>query len=431
MKIGLLALSGVQVRTERIAKLGITLPGFVNRGKIIASLPSLALLTIAALTPEDIEVQYIEIPNIDQHQVNPEFDLVAISTFSAQIFEAYELADRYRAQNVKVVTGGPHVTLLPDEAKPHADAVVAGEAEPIWQDLIKDFKNGNLKPYYRATEPFDLAQSPLPRYEFLDATKHNRITVQTARGCPHDCEFCAASKILGPYRKKPIDLVVRDIKAIKNLWKNPFIEFADDNTFVDKEWSKKLLSAVIPLNIKWFTETDISVARDEDLLSLLRASGCRQLLIGFESVIKGNLKGMEGNDWKLRQFDSYLSDIEKIQSYGVSVNGCFILGQDCDDPGIFERTRDFIETSQLLEAQITVLTPFPGTRLYQRLKTEGRLLRDIFWDRCTLFDVNFVPRNMTVEQLEDGLAWLGSQIYSDEAYKRRLAHYAKIVKTLH
>jgi radical SAM superfamily enzyme YgiQ (UPF0313 family) len=430
MKIGLLALSGVQVRTERIAKLGVTLPGFVNRGKIIASLPSLALLIIAALTPEDVGIEYVEVPDINQHKINPDFDLVAISTYSAQIFEAYELADRYRSQGIKVVMGGPHVTMLPEEAKPHVDAVVVGEAEPIWGELINDFKQGKLKQFYKATKAYDLSQSPLPRYEFLNQSKHNRITIQTTRGCPHDCEFCAASKILGPYRKKPVDLVVRDIEAIKKHWKNPFVEFADDNTFVDKEWSKKLLSALIPLNIKWFTETDISVAEDEELLELLRPSGCHQLLIGFESVLRDNLEGMDKNDWKLRQYDHHLSAIEKIQSKGVSVDGCFVLGLDSDGLDIFEKTRDFIERSQLLEAQITVLTPFPGTRLYHRLKREKRLLKDIFWDRCTLFDVNFVPKNMTVEQLEDGLAWLGSKIYSEEAHNRRIEHYKQIVKNL-
>jgi len=142
------------------------------------------------------------------------------------------------------------------------------------------------------------------------------------------------------------------------------------------------------------------------------------------------LKGMERNDWKLKQYDFYLSAIEKVQSYGVSVNGCFILGLDSDTPSIFEKTRDFIEKSQLLEAQITILTPFPGTRLYQRLKREGRLLKEIFWDRCTLFDINFVPKNMTVEQLEDGGVWLGSQIYSEEAYKGRIRHYKQIIKNL-
>ncbi len=430
MKIGLLALSAIQVRTERIARLGVTLPGFVNRGKIIASLPSLALLTIAALTPEDLEVEYVEIQDINQHEIDSNFGLVAISTYSAQIFDAYELADRYRARGVKVVMGGPHVTLMSDEAKPHADAVVIGDAEPVWPELIADFREGKLKPTYKASIPYDLARSPLPRYDFLDRTRYNRITVQTTRGCPHECEFCASSRVLGPYRRKPVELVVRDIKAIKERWKSPFIEFADDNTFVDKEWSKELLSALIPLNIRWFTETDISVAQDEELLRLLRPSGCRQLLIGLESVIRDNLKGLDKGNWKLGQYDSYVSAIGRIQSHGVSVNGCFILGMDSDDTSVFEKTRDFIEQSQLLEAQITFLTPFPGTRLHRRLKDEGRLLKELYWDRCTLFDVNFVPKNMTCEHLEDGLAWLGSNVYSEEAFARRKAHYRQIVRGL-
>ena len=137
---------------------------------------------------------------------------------------------------------------------------------------------------------------------------------------------------------------------------------------------------------------------------------------------------MDRKGWKLKQYDHYLSAIDNIQSHGVSVNGCFILGLDSDTPDIFETTRDFIEKSQLLEAQITFLTPFPGTRLYQRLKREGRLLKDVFWDRCTLFDINYVPKNMTVAQLENGLTWLGSQVYSEEAYNRRKIHYKQIIK---
>jgi len=408
----------------------VTLPGFVNRGKIIASLPSLALLIIAAITPKDIELEYVEVPDINQHKINLKFDLVAISTYSAQAFEAYELADRYRESGVKVVIGGPHVTLLPEEARPHVDSVVIGEAEPVWADLINDFKNGQLKPYYKADKPHDISKSPTPLYKHIDKTRHNRITVQTTRGCPHDCEFCAASKVLGPYRKKPVEAVVRDIEAIKEHWEHPFIEFADDNTFIDKEWSKKLLKAITPLKIRWFTETDISVAEDEELLSLLRPSGCRQLLIGFESVVRGSLEGMESKDWKLKQYDSYLSAINKIQSHGISVNGCFILGLDNDTPDVFKQTLEFIKESQLLEVQLTILTPFPGTRLYERMKQEGRLLKDLYWDRCTLFDINFIPKNMTVEQLEDGGTWLGSQVYGEEAYNLRKDRYKQIIRNL-
>ncbi|GAG91316.1 unnamed protein product, partial [marine sediment metagenome] len=161
-----------------------------------------------------------------------------------------------------------------------------------------------------------------------------------------------------------------------------------------------------------------------------RPSGCRQLLIGFESVVKRSLEGMESKDWKLKQYNSYLSAITKIQSHGISVNGCFILGLDYDRPDIFQKTLEFIEESQLLEVQLTILTPFPGTRLYQRMKREGRLLKEAYWDRCTLFDINFVPKNMTIEQLEDGGTWLGSQVYGEEAYNRRKNHYKQIIRNL-
>ncbi|PPD57513.1 B12-binding domain-containing radical SAM protein [Dehalogenimonas etheniformans] len=431
MKIGLLALCGAQVRTRRIAELGVTLPGFVSRGKLIASLPNLGLLTIAALTPKDIEVEYIEITEGAQHQINRTYDLVGISTCSAQVFEAYELADRYRQNGIRVVIGGLHATALPDEAAGHADAVVIGEGEPVWPELINDFRRDKLKQFYRAEAPFDLAKSPLPRFDFLDRNKHNRITVQTSRGCPHDCDFCAASKTLGPYRKKPIDLVVKEIKEIQKYWPHPFIEFADDNTFVDKAWSKELLKAITPLGIKWFTETDISVAEDDELLALLRPSGCHQLLVGFESILEGNLNGIDRNNWKLKRFSSYISTIKKIQSYGISLDGCFILGLEHDTKDAFRETRDFIETSGLLEAQITVMTPFPGTRLYEKLKTEKRLLKESAWDRCTLFDINFLPKNMTPEQLEEGMIWLGSQIYSEEALAGRKNHYKNIIRDIH
>jgi len=430
VKIALLALCGAQVRTERIAKLGVTLPGFVKRGELVASLPNLGLLTIAALTPSDFDIDYIEVQEGSKHELNQDYDLVAISTCSAQIFEAYSLADRYRQKGIKVALGGLHATVLPEESKLHADAVVIGEAEPVWRDLLNDFTKNKLKQFYTATAPFDLSQSPMPRYDFLDKNKHNRIPVQTSRGCPHDCEFCAASKLLGPYRKKPVELVVREIEQIKKYWAHPFIEFADDNTFVDRDWSKELLRAITPLGVKWFTETDVSVADDDELLALLRPSGCHQLLIGFESVFKGNLSGMERHNWKAKRYDSYLSAIQKIQSYGISVDGCFILGLDSDSPNIFRQTLDFVEISELLEVQITVSTPFPGSSLFDRLKSEGRLLRDNFWDRCTLFDINFVPKLMDIHQLEDGMIWLGSQIYGKESVERRKDHYKQIVRNL-
>jgi len=434
MKVGLMALSGVRVRNEKLVKLGVTLPQFVSRGQVIAQLPSLSLLIIASITPDDIELDYVEVPDASQvKELNLDYDLVAITSYSAQIYEAYELARRYRETGMPVVIGGTHVMAEPEEAKMYADSVVIGEAEPLWPKLIEDFRNNNLQPFYKEDRPgnYALSDSPLPRYELLEPKKYNRITVQTSRGCPHNCEFCAGSKLFGAgFRQKPVDLVISEVKKIKEKWPKPFIEFADDNTFVDKKWSKDFLKALTPLEIKWFTETDISVADDEELLKLMYHSGCYQLLIGLESTSKDSLNGIDATNWKLKRRDGYLEAINRIQSNGITVNGCFVVGLDGDTPSIFSEIRDFIEKSRLLEAQVTVLTPYPGTPLYKRLKSEGRLLKDKYWDRCTMFDINYRPKNMSVEELEKGLLWLFKEIYTEKEYLERKRYYMDIVKKL-
>ncbi|MDP2731484.1 MAG: radical SAM protein [Dehalococcoidales bacterium] len=434
MKVGLMALSGVRVRNEKLAKLGVTLPQFVSRGKVIAQLPSLSLLIIASVTPDDVEVDYVEVPDASQvKELNPSYDLVAITSYSAQIYEAYELARRYKDAGIPVVIGGTHVIAEPEEAKRYADSVVVGEAEPLWPKIIEDFKNGRLQPLYKEDHPgtYDLANSPMPKYDLLEPKNYNRLTVQTSRGCPHDCEFCAGSKLFGSgFRQKPVGLIVKEIKKIKEKWPKPFIEFADDNTFVDKKWSRDFLEKLIPLEIKWFAETDISIADDKELLKSLYRSGCYQLLIGLESTSKDSLDGIDTHNWKLKQSDRYLEAIDRIQSNGITVNGCFIVGLDGDTPSIFDDIRDFIEKSKLLEAQVTILTPYPGTPLYKRLKSEGRLLKDTYWDRCTMFDINFSPKNMSIEELEKGLLGIFKEIYNEKEYLKRKRHYMDIVKKL-
>ena len=434
MKVGLMALSGVRVRNEKLVQMGVTLPQFVSRGQVIAQLPSLSLLIIAALTPDDIEVDYVEVPDVSQvKKLATDYDLVAITSYSAQIYEAYELAQRYRAAGVPVVIGGTHVMAEPEEAKNYADSVVIGEAEPIWPRLIEDFRNNRLQPFYQEELPgtYALADSPTPRYELLEPKNYNRITVQTSRGCPHDCEFCAGSKLFGKgFRQKPVDRVIREIEKIKEQWPRPFIEFADDNTFVDKKWSNDFLKALIPLGIRWFTETDISVADDAQLLELMYHSGCYQLLIGLESTSRDSLNGIDTHNWKLKRRDSYLEAINKIQSNGITVNGCFIVGLDGDTPGIFSEIGDFIQQARLLEAQVTVLTPYPGSPLYKRLKSEGRLLKDTYWDQCTMFDVNFRPKQMSIAELEKGLLGLFQEIYTEKEYLKRKRYYMDIVKKL-
>jgi len=434
MKIGLIAMSGVRAHNQELTDLGLTLPGFVERNKTIASLPSLSLLTLAALTPDHHEVEYLEIADARESGQPPvDFDLVALSTYSAQIFEAYEIADYYLSHGIPVVMGGLHVTACPEEAKEHCSSVVVGEGEPHWANLLTDFEEGRLQPFYQngGRRSYDLAQAPIPRFDLLDPDKYNRITVQTTRGCPFRCEFCASSVLLtSTYQVKPAERVLAEIRAVKEIWARPFIEFADDNSFVNKKASKELLRGLVDEKVRWFTETDISVAQDEELLGLMRESGCRQVLIGLESPRVESLNGIElKTNWKMKQVDRHQEAVERIQSFGIKVIGCFVLGLDGDTPDIFKDVHEYARKLELSDVQITFQTPFPGTPLYRRLKDEGRILREDAWELCTLFDINFVPQRMSVEELQSGFLWLAKNIYSDEETNARNRRFREIMKS--
>jgi radical SAM superfamily enzyme YgiQ (UPF0313 family) len=427
VKIGLVAMSGVRAVNPELNKLGLTLPGFVERNKTIASLPSLGLLTLAGLTPSDVTVEYIEFPDdVGANHPGRDFDLVAISSFSARIKDAYRLADLYRIAGTRVVLGGLHVSALPKEALQHADAIVIGEGEPAWPQLLADFGKGRLQRVYDTRAAgFSLADAPMPRFELLNPERYNRLTVQTQRGCPYRCDFCAASVMISEsYKIKPVEKVISEIRRIKEIWPSPFIEFADDNSFVNKPHSKRLLRALRKEDVRWFTEADISIADDDELLNLMRDSGCAQVLIGLESPTLVGLDGIEkkGN-WKARRSDTYMRSIERIQSHGITVNGCFVLGLDGTGPESFSQVWHFVRDSGLYEVQVTVMTPFPGTPLYKRLTDEGRILQGGAWELCTLFDVNFVPDMMSRAELESGFQGLVEKLYSAEFTRERRSHF--------
>lgn len=434
MKIGLIAMSGIRVRNEELLKLGLTLPGFVERSKVIASLPSLGLLTLAGMTPKEHEVEYHEIADLKlsvaADQLPSGFDLVAISSFSAQIDEAYNLAELFRRQGTKVVMGGLHVTSVPHEAEQYCDAVVVGEGELSWLQVLRDAERGSLKKRYNPIgKEFRLCDAPMPAYELLDISKYNRLTVQTTRGCPHKCDFCASSILLTQkYKIKPANKVLAEIDKIKELWNNPFIEFADDNSFVNAAHWKKLLPEIKKRRIHWFTETDISVAYDGELLRLMREAGCAQVLVGLESPMPEALDGIDVDNWKLKQSSKYIKAVKRIQSYGISVNGCFVIGLDGHDETIFKRIPQFIETSGLHQVQVTLPTAFPGTPFYHRLKMEGRLIEETNWKKCTLFDLNFVPKQMSGERLVEGFMHLATSLYDDENKQARENAFKKCMR---
>ena len=433
MRIGFLAMSGIRAHDPELLKLGLTLPGFVERSKTIASLPSLGLLYLAACTPSGHDLHYFEAEADGKEPAGVyDCDLVAISTFSAQIFEAYAIADRLRWRGIRVAMGGLHVTVQPEEAAAHADFVIVGEGEYVWPAVVRAAERCLPDRTFDAATlgPVDLHRLPVPRFDLLGDRPFNRFTVQTSRGCPWRCDFCASTVMLGQrYRKRPVADVVRDIRAIQQLRPDAFIEFADDNTFVDKAWGRELCRQVMPLQVKWFTETDISVADDVELLNLMRDAGCRQVLIGLESPAQGALQGIETRaNFKARTAGRYTDALRRIQAHGITVNGCFILGLDGHTPDIFGEVLEFARAVPLFDVQITVLTAFPGTPLYARLEREGRVLQPRRWDLCTLFDVNYQPARMSPRQLREGTYWLTERLYDDDCTRFRRRGFFALTK---
>lgn len=432
MEIGFLAMSGLRAHDPRLLELGMTLPGLVERGRVLRSLPSLGLLYLAGCTPPGHDLQYFESEGNGSEPADLlECDLVAINTFSAQVFEAYRIADRLRSRGVKVAMGGLHVSVEPDEALAHADYIFIGEGERTWPAALSALQDGTEQRVWNAADfpPVNERELPIPRYDLLTADRYSRFPVQTTRGCPWRCDFCASNVMLNqPYRKRPVAEVIRDIESIRDVHPQPFIEFADDNTFVDQSWGKELCRALIPIGVKWFTETDISVADDPELLELMAKSRCRQVLIGLESPEQGVLEGIElRSDFKYRSAKDYLTAVRMIQDAGITVNGCFILGLDRQTPAVFQQIFDFAMEVPLYDVQITVLTPFPGTPLYNRLLRENRVLEPKRWDLCTLFDVNFQPQRMTADELRNGLYWLAERLYSTENLrKRRMPFFSRL-----
>jgi radical SAM superfamily enzyme YgiQ (UPF0313 family) len=416
-------MNGIRANDKELLRLGLNLPGFVERSRAIASLPSLGLLTLGALTPAEHEQTYIELPDINQLEKLPEgFDLAAISCFSAQIEEAYQLADWLRAAGTKVVMGGNHVSSETEEALTHADSVMIGEGELFWASMLEDCARGDLKETYGSMfGNFNLAEAPLPAYGLLDPAKYNRVTIQTSRGCPMRCEFCASSVLYTRrYKQKPKELVLAEIHQLKSLFPRPFIEFVDDNTFVDRRYWKTLLPELAEEQVRWFAETDVSVADDPELLEAMKLAGCKQVLIGFESPVEEGLNGLELNsNWKARSWKKYKQAIQKIQAHGIRVIACFMVGLDGQGTGIFEEILEFVREATPFDVQITVPTAFPGTPYYRRLLAEGRLIEPRAWSKCTLFDVNFRPTNMSAEDLQAGFRNLGVELYGGYMMRHR------------
>jgi len=381
--------------------------------KVVFRFPYLALTTLAALTPPDVTVRLID-ENAEDLDWQPNPDLVGISLMTPLAPRGYEIAAAYRRRGIPVVLGGIHATMMPEEASNHADAVVVGEAERLWPQVIADARQGHLQPLYRENAYAPLDHLPLPRRELLLRKAYFFVnTLQTTRGCPFDCEFCSVTQFYGhTYRLRPIAEVEREIQNLEGR----FVFFVDDNLVGDRMYARELFQRLIPYRLKWASQASITIAKDAELLRLAQQSGCLGLFIGLESLSQKTLQDMGKS---FNRVDSYRDRIKRIHSYGIGIQGSFIFGNDGDTPAIFEDTLRFTEETRLDAALFSILTPFPGTRLYHKMRSEGRILsRD--WNRYDMNHVVFQPRGMSPQQLQQGFNWAYRRLYSWPSIARRL-----------
>ena len=420
-------LTGFRVREEELLALGMSLPGLAARGRAIGQLPALGLLTLAGMLPKEWRCSYLPAARCDDVLVerivaeNP--TLVAVSALTASIEEAYSLCRRLRESGVRTVLGGLHVTALPEEASAHVDAVVVGSGEAVWTDVLHDAKNGNLQPIYRTSRSTFAWRWPLPRFDLLGETPP-RFTLQTQRGCPLACDFCAASRLLGPFQEKPVAAIRRDLEAIQAIDARPLVELSDDNTFAGQRDPHNLLAALAEANIRYFTECDWRIGERPEVLVGLAASGCVQVLVGIESLVFR----YPGMGEKRAELARIMDAVDRIQDAGVAVNGCFIIGADGETPDSLDRLIHFILDSPLAEVQITLQTPFPGTALRRRLQQQGRLLNGRGWLHYTLFDVTYQPDQITVNELERGFRHVLRAVFSRAASERRTTIRKRIMR---
>jgi len=379
------------------------------------------LLIIAALTPKDMEIEIID-ENIENIDFNKDVDLVGITTMTASIPRAYEIADIFREKGIPVVLGGIHATVLPEESAQHADAVVIGEAEGSWEKLIQDLREGGkqaLTKFYQNPQRPDPSKIPIPERGLVKNKGYllSRF-LQLSRGCPFDCHFCSVSKFFGKkYRFRPVKKVIEEIKGMigKSLGTR-FLGFLDDNIVGNIAYARELFKALIPYNLLWVGQSSINITRHEDVLELAAASGCKGLFIGFESISEASLGEINKSHNKIKFYEKA---IKKIHQFGIAIEGAFIFGFDHDDKSIFRKTVKFIEKVKLDVIQFTILTPLPGTKLHEKLEKEGRII-DRDWSNYDLAHAVFQPKLMTPQELKEGFDWAYRRIYSSSSIFKRL-----------
>ena len=366
--------------------------------------PPHSLQILSALTPDEHRVTIVD----EYHRLadpNLRADLVGISVWTAASSRAYELADGYRRRGIPVVLGGPHIAVCPDEALAHADAIVVGEAEAVWAQVLYDAQARQLEPVYQG-EILPLDETPAPDWSVIDPNEYViRTSLSTTRGCVRRCDFCTESCRPKPnFRQRSLELVLDEIDARPAL----VIAFLDNDVTANRRFARRFLTELAPRKREWLGMASIEIADDEEMLDLIARSGCRSLFVGFESVIPGSLDEVHK---RCNRVEDYVRNVRRIHERGIMVNGSFVFGFDHDDADVFDRTVDFGIEACLDTATFTVLTPYPGTTLYKRLEAEERIF-DRDWSHYDTTRVVFTPARMSLDELEAGYFRAYKKFYS-------------------
>jgi radical SAM superfamily enzyme YgiQ (UPF0313 family) len=383
--------------------------------------PPLGFMYLAAYTPREVEVRLIN-ENLERIDFGELPDLVGITTMTATAARAYEIADRYGELGVKVVLGGIHASMLPEEALEHADSVVVGEAEALWPEVLADADAGRLEPIYRTEGFSDFKRPRVPRRDILNPKGYwLPNAVQTARGCPHNCGFCTVTLFNGrKLRTREVDNVLAEVESLpqSKLTRQKVVAFVDDNIGANPSRAKELFKALTPMNILWGSQACVTFANDEELVALAAQSGCRFLLVGFETLSPQALAEVGKRQNKVEQYENALRVFRK---YGIFVLGTFILGLDSDDESVFSNTLEFAVRNKLVLAQFGMLSLFPRTRLYRQLLDENRVEPQFWfspaWENRPVFE----PKNMSRETLCENTYQMGRRFYSTRSIFKRLS----------
>jgi radical SAM superfamily enzyme YgiQ (UPF0313 family) len=369
---------------------------------------------LAALSPPGWQVSHVD-EECEAIDFEAQVDLVGITFHTPSAKHAYGIAGRFRARGIPVVLGGPHVTLVPDEAALHADAIFIGEAEGLWQEFLRDLETGQYRKVYQPAGIPALEGAPQADKNLFHRKDYTSGVLFATRGCPNSCDFCTLAVMYkNRIRKRPVEEVAAEYASFSGK----IIIFWDDNIAGDRAYAKELFRAITPYKKWWSSQASIHAGQDEEFLELAARSGCKQLFLGLESISQASINQVHK---RFNKVDNYARIIQCIHSYGIAVQVGIVFGFDCDTPGIFAETLDFLEAAGVQNATFNILTPFPGTKLFKKLEEESRILtRD--WDRYnSRADIVFQPKNMSCEELLDGFRWANRRFYSLASIARRLS----------